>query len=254
MRSWIPVAVLLSLTACAPAKKESGSGPSTVSPADVVAAADRTDADRALDAGRKPVEFLAFLEAKPGMKVAELTAGGGYTTELLARAVGPTGTVYGQNSTFVLERFAAKPWGERLSRSVNKNVVRADRELDDPLPPEATGLDLVVSNAIYHDTVWQRVDRTKMNGAVLRALKSGGAYVVCDSSAKDGSGVADVETLHRIDETFVKDEVTKAGFRLAGESNFLRNPADTRDWSASPGAAGAKRGTSDRFCLKFVKR
>jgi len=254
-RSWLSLAVLLSLTACAPAKKESGSrpGPAPVSPADLVAATDRTDADRALDAGRKPAEFLAFLEVKPGMKVAELTAGGGYTTELLARAVGPTGVVYGHNSKFVLERFAAKPWAERLARPVNKNVVRADRELDAPLPPEATGLDLVVSNAIYHDTVWQNVDRTKMNVAVLRALKTGGAYVVCDSSAKNGTGVADVQTLHRIDEQFVRDEVAKAGFTLAGEGSFLRNPADTRDWSASPGAAGEKRGTSDRFCLKFVK-
>lgn len=252
-RSWLPVAVLLSLTACAPAKKEAEARPAPVSPADIVAAADRTDADRALDAGRKPAEFLAFLDVKPGMKVAELTAGGGYTTELLARAVGPNGVVYGHNSKFVLDRFAAKPWGERLSRPVNKNVVRADRELDDPLPPEATGLDLVVSNAIYHDTVWQKVDRTKMNGAVLRALKPGGAYVVCDSSAKAGTGVADVETLHRIDEQFVKNEVTKSGFKLGAESGFLRNPADTRDWSASPGAAGEKRGTSDRFCLQFVK-
>jgi predicted methyltransferase len=252
-RSLLPLAVLLSLTACAGAKKGSESGSAAISPADIVAATDRTDADRALDAGRKPAEFLTFLDVKPGMKVAELFAGGGYTTELLARAVGPSGVVFGQNTKFVLERFAAKPWAERLARPVNKNVVRADRELDDPLPPEATGLDLVVSNAIYHDTVWLKADRAKMNGAVLRALKSGGAYVVCDSSAKAGTGIADAETLHRIDEQFVKEDVLKAGFTLAAESDILRNPADTRDWSASPGAAGEKRGTSDRFCYRFVK-
>jgi len=33
----------------------------------------------------------------------------------------------------------------------------------------------------------------------------------------------------------------------------MRNPADTRDWSASPRTAGERRGTSDRFVLKFVK-
>ncbi len=48
-------------------------------------------------------------------------------------------------------------------------------------------------------------------------------------------------------------EVTAAGFRLAGEANFLRNPSDTRDWNDSPREAGARRGTSDRFALKFVK-
>jgi len=59
---------------------------------------DRTPADRALDAGRHPGELLAFYGVKPGMKVAELFAGGGYTSELLARAVGKRGKVYAQNS------------------------------------------------------------------------------------------------------------------------------------------------------------
>jgi predicted methyltransferase len=187
------------------------------------------------------------------MKVAELFAGGGYTTELLARAVGPTGVVYGQNTRFVLQRFAEKPWSERLSRPSNKNVVRVDRELDDPLPPEARDLDVVVSNIIYHDTVWQNVDRAKMNGAVFAALRSGGRYVVCDSSAKEGSGPETAKTLHRIDESFVRREVGAAGFKLAQEGDFLRNPADARDWNSSPMAAGDKRGTSDRFCLAFAK-
>jgi predicted methyltransferase len=65
--------------------------------------------------------------------------------------------------------------------------------------------------------------------------------------------VTEVQTLHRIDEKTVIDEVTKAGFKLAGEGTFLRNAADPRDWNASPMAAGEKRGTSDRFVLKFVK-
>jgi predicted methyltransferase len=92
-----------------------------------------------------------------------------------------------------------------------------------------------------------------MNTGVFTALKMGGAYVVCDSSAKAGTGVADVKTLHRIDEQVVRDEVLKAGFKLQKEGSFLRNTEDTRDWSASPGAAGEKRGTGDRFCFRFVK-
>jgi predicted methyltransferase len=62
-----------------------------------------------------------------------------------------------------------------------------------------------------------------------------------------------VKTLHRIDEATVKAEVTATGFRLASESNFLRNPDDARDWNSNPVASGARRGTSDRFCLRFVK-
>ncbi|WP_437760464.1 class I SAM-dependent methyltransferase [Sorangium sp. So ce1389] len=219
----------------------------------VVDAADRVEADRALDAGRKPAETLAFFGIQPGMKVAELEAGGGYTAELLARAVGPGGVVYAQNNRFVLERFAEKPWSERLKKPVMKPVVRVDRELDDPLPPEARDLDAVFLVLFYHDTVWMEVDRAAMNRAIFRALKPGGVFAIIDHSGRDGTGVTEVKTLHRIEEKVVREEIERAGFRLAAEATFLRTPTDTRDWNASPMVAGEKRGTSDRFVLKFVK-
>ncbi len=219
----------------------------------LVAAPDRSDADRALDAGRRPAELLAYFEVGSSMHVAELGAGGGYTTELLARAVGPSGSVYGQNSRLILDRYAEKPWSDRLTKAVMKPVVRVDRPFDDPLPPEAQNLDAGFLILFYHDTVWMQVDRAKMNHAIFAALKPGGVYAVVDHSARAGSGVADVQTLHRIDESVVKEEIERAGFRLAGEADFLRNPADARDWNASPTGAGERRGSSDRFVLKFVK-
>jgi predicted methyltransferase len=187
------------------------------------------------------------------MRVAELGAGGGYTTELLARAVGPTGRVYGQNPKFVLERFAEKPWSERLAKPVNAPVVRVDREFDDPLPPEARDLDAVLIVLFYHDTVWLETDRARMNASVLAALKSGGIYGVIDHSARPGTGTGDTKSLHRIEESVLVSEILKAGFVLDAEAGFMRNPADARDWNASPTAAGARRGTADRFVLKFRK-
>ena len=222
-------------------------------PAAAVAAPDRSDADRALDAGRFPAETLAFFGIRPGMRVAELGAAGGYTTELLARVVGPTGRVYGQNPKFILERFAEKPWSERLAKPVNARVVRVDREFDDPLPPEARDLDAVLMVLFYHDTVWLEADRARMNAAVFAALKSGGIYGVIDHSARAGTGTSDVKTLHRIEESTVVGEIKKAGFVLDAEAAFMRNPADALDWNASPSAAGERRGTADRFVLKFRK-
>jgi predicted methyltransferase len=218
----------------------------------IVDAKDRTDADRQLDASRHPGELLAFLGLRPGMRVAELAAGSGYTTELLARAVGPTGKVWGQNNAMFL-KFIDKPWTERLARSAMKNVVRSDRELDAPLPPDAKSLDAIVIVLFYHDSIWMGADRDKMNKAVFDALKHGGQYVVVDHSALEGHGKSDVKTLHRIDELSVIRDVERAGFTHAADADFLRNPADTRDWSDSPSAAGEKRGTSDRFVAKFVK-
>jgi predicted methyltransferase len=219
----------------------------------IVDAPDRDANDKKLDEGRHPAELLAFIGAKPGMRVAEIAAAGGYTSELLARAVGPTGTVYGQNTPAILQRFAEKPWSARLSKPIMKNVVRVDREFDDPLPKEAHDLDSVVDVLFYHDTVWQKVDRDKMNRAIFAALKPGGTYVIVDHRSRDGAGTADTESLHRIEESVVRDEVQRAGFRLAASADFLKSAADTRDWSTSPRTAGERRGTSDRFVLKFVK-
>jgi predicted methyltransferase len=129
----------------------------------------------------------------------------------------------------------------------------ADRDFDDPLPPEAKDLDAVLIVLFYHDLVWQKVDRDRMNRAVFQALKPGGTFAVIDHSGRPGTGVTEVQTVHRIEEKALRDEIERAGFKLSGEASFLRNPADTRDWNDSPRAAGDRRGTSDRFVLRFVK-
>jgi predicted methyltransferase len=234
-------------------------GPREVSAVEVSAeiraaidAADRTPEDRALDAGRKPGELVAFAGIRPGMKVAEIAAAGGYTTEILARAVGPTGAVYAENSKGI-NQFVGKAWPDRLARPALKNVVRVDRELDDPLPPEAKELDSVFMVLFYHDLVWIKTDRDRLNAAVFAALKPGGTYIIVDHSGRDGTGMNEVQTLHRIEESAVRAEIEKAGFRLVETATFLRNPSDARDWNASPRAAADKRGTSDRFVLKFEK-
>jgi predicted methyltransferase len=218
-----------------------------------VDAPDRAAEDRALDGGRKPDLMLAFFGVKPGMRVAEIGAGGGYTSELLSRVVGPTGKVYGQNSPMILQKFANAPWTARLEKPALANVVRADREFDDPLPPDASSLDVVLDVLFYHDTVWIGTDREKMNRAIFTALKPGGIYGIVDHSALPGSGLSAVQTLHRIEESTLRAEVEHAGFKLLAEASFLKNPDDTRDWSDSPRVAGERRGKSDRFVLKFQK-
>jgi predicted methyltransferase len=186
------------------------------------------------------------------MRVGLLVAGTGYTAELLARAVAPGGVVYAENPKAVLET-GERQWAERLARPAMRNVVRVDRELEDPLPPEATDLDLTVINLVYHDAVLLGVDRDRMNRAVFSALKGGGFYAVLDHSARRAAGLQDVATLHRIDEATVRAEVERAGFHLAEGASFLRNPSDMRDWNAGPGAVPGGHSPSDRFALLFVK-
>ena len=218
---------------------------------DAVNAPDRPADDKALDAGRKPDQVLAFFGIKPGMKVADLFAGGGYTTELLSRAVGPTGTVYSQNGPFP-EKYKkiADAWKARLQKPALKNVVEVDKPADAPdLLPVAPGtLDVALINLNYHDLVGFKADRAKMNASVFAALKPGGIYGIVDHSAKAGSGDRDTTTLHRIDENFVIEEVEKSGFKLVARSSALRHPEDDRTWFVFE-----HRGETDRFILKFQK-
>ena len=89
--------------------------------------------------------------------------------------MGERGRVFAENNRFVLEKFAAKPWADRLQRRAMRNVVRVDREFDDPFPPEARDLDGVYIVLFYHDTVWMGADRDRMNRAVFGALRPGGS-------------------------------------------------------------------------------
>lgn len=113
---------------------------------------DRSDADRVIDQRRQPEKLLAFYDMRPGMRVLDLGAGGGYNTELLARVVGPQGVVYAQNTRYSLDNFVKGRFDERLKKPVMRNVVHAVRDFDDPVPPEARNLDLVTFNFVYHDT------------------------------------------------------------------------------------------------------
>lgn len=209
----------------------------------LLASADRSEADRNTDKRRSPVDLLRFYDIRSGMTVADIGAFGGYNAELLARAVGSSGRVYAHNPPAGNPRMA-----DRMKSPVMQNVVIANRPFDDPLPPEARNIDLVVFNFAYHDTANMDVDRAKMNRAIFVALKSGGLYIVADHSGRAGSGTAETKTLHRIDEATLRGEVEAAGFRFVSEGGFLRNPQDPR---TAP--SGKNSVPNDEFVLKFVK-
>jgi predicted methyltransferase len=213
----------------------------------LMAAPDRSDADRQADKRRDPVPFLAFSGLRPGMKVLDMGAGAGYSTELVARVVGPTGMVYGQNPPDNFER-ARNAFATRAATPAMKNSAALVRRYDDPLPADMHDLDMITFLFFYHDTTYLDVDRGQMNHKLFAALKPGGVMVIADHSAKADSDISVGKTLHRIDESMLRREVEAAGFKLVSEGNFWRNPEDTRDFSTQRPTAPV-----DNFVLKFQK-
>ena len=187
---------------------------STLSPeqiAQIVRSPDRSAADRTNDLRRKPEQMLGFIGIRPGIVALDLSAAGGYTTELLARAIGPSGKVYGQsrprdpnraptppaapegnsNPTATPERGAGaapasapRPSPVALAERDSKlrsdgvqaaPIVAVSRPFEDPVPPElaAERIDLVTLMFNYHDLGHLGVDRAAMNKAVFRRAQAG---------------------------------------------------------------------------------
>src|SRR3954467_6719182 len=97
----------------------------------------RTDQDRKTDAARKPAEFLPFTQVKPGMQVLDVSAGGGYTSQLLALAVGPNGKVWAQRPQ------PGDALTKRLADRPQANFIPVYRPFEDPVPPDLPPLDLI---------------------------------------------------------------------------------------------------------------
>ena len=213
----------------------------------LVAAPDRSDADRKADARRDPVPFLAFAGLRPGMKVLDMGAGRGYSTELIARAITPGGIVYGQNAPDLGEK-AKAAFDARLKTPAMKDVVTDVRPFDDPAPPGVHDFDLITFLFYYHDTTYMNVDRAEMNHNMFAALKPGGFLVIADHSALPGQGTSVGKTLHRIEESTLRKEVEAAGFRVVAEGNFWRHPDDTHDFPSIQPTMSV-----DEFVLKFQK-
>jgi predicted methyltransferase len=203
----------------------------------------RSADDRKADAKRKPAEFLSFAQVRPGMKVLDVSSGGGATATLLAAAVGPQGEVWAQN---------AKPnekLDARLGQSGAPKLHPVQAAFNNPVPAGTPPLDLVTINMSYHDIANTPTDRAAMDKRLYEALKPGGVLVLVDNSAKKGSGLTATKTLHRIDEDTVVEEFTKAGFKVDARSDYLRAPGDPREQPFFE-----MKGTpDDKFAIRFKK-
>jgi predicted methyltransferase len=218
----------------------------------IVAAPDRSDADRKLDTNRAPAQWLAFIGAKPGMNILDIEAAYGWKAELLARAVAPGGKVYAQNSEAGFARIKDR-LEPRLKTAAAANVVSVVRPFEDPAPTGMHDFDLVTFFYAYHDITNLGIDRAKMNKAFYDALKPGGELVVGDYSAKPGAGTSAAQTLHRSDEALVRSEIEAAGFKLIGHGDFLHVPGDARDAHSHSSPQPVAGVADDVYVLKFRK-
>lgn len=252
-----------------------------------LADAGRTQADRDSDAMRKPADMVEFAGIKPGSHVVDISPGAGYFTRIFAKVVGPNGKVYAVSNPPRQRPAGAPAAGAAPAGAPAAGAMQGMPAMGGapaaggrgpggappaPPPPLNQGypnvelvqapvsiaqgftlpekVDVIWTSRNYHDFKNASDDLTAFNKAVFDALKPGGIFIVLDHAADEGDTPDVTRRLHRIQESRVKADVQAVGFKLAGESNILRNPQDNKRESNSEADV---RGHTDQFILKFQK-
>jgi predicted methyltransferase len=231
----------------------------SAAPADVAAAvantAARTPENVKLDEARKPTEVLTFFGLQPGMHVIDMFGANKHWAEIMAPAVGPTGSVVVWNPTQFLNDKRRAAFAEFAARQ--PNVVLISSPMETPLIG-SNAYDFLIMNLDYHDVYWENAERkiVRMDPdawlkRLFDAMKPGAVVGIIDHAANPGGDTREVvEKLHRIDPAVVKADFTRAGFVLEESSDILRNPADDHSLLVFDEKI---RGKTDRFIYRFRK-
>lgn len=253
IRQFTPLVVCFALSLAASAYAQSAPECEASASVDTRLAAalakpDRPDRIKGLDAVRDSENRFLLQNVKPGHHVLDMGAGGGYSTFLLSSAV-CGGSVDAQNPPdWVSGADAQAGWAAIAAARPNVHVVTAPFTA---IPMPAQPYDVIFAGTIYHDTYNEAgADAVAMDKALMADLKPGGLVVIIDHNAPAGSGIADTNTLHRIDKAQVLADFKAAGFELVSDSDALANPADDHTLKVFDPTI---RGHTDRMALVFRK-
>ncbi|WP_010215500.1 class I SAM-dependent methyltransferase [Sphingomonas sp. PAMC 26621] len=209
--------------------------------------------DRRQDARRHPAELVALAHVARGQNVLDLIPGGGYWTRIFSRVVGPTGHVYAvwpnayaklaTRDVTALRKTAASPAYRNVAVAIQPQA----------LPTAPTPLDVVWTSQNYHDYADPFLGSPGPDALArdaFRLLRPGGYFIVIDHRSAAGRGMADTDTLHRIDPVIVRRQAEAAGFVFAGESRVLANASDPLTIKVFDPAI---RGRTSQFAYAFRK-
>jgi predicted methyltransferase len=209
-----------------------------------------------LDEVRKPAEVLRFMGLRKGDHVLDYFTGTGYYAEIMARAVGPGGTVLGWNSAGYQGNDKVRAaLADIRSRSPNFSYFATPATA---LAFPRDSFDFAMLHLVYHDAYWEsaqykvpRIDPDSVVRALWYSVKPGGTVAVVDHVAAPGGDTREVvEKLHRIDPATVRSDFERAGFVLEAQSDLLRMPADDHSKNVFDPSI---RGRTDRFMYRFRK-
>ncbi len=212
-----------------------------------LAAPERPAESKSRDEARKPIETIQFVGIETGDTVVELIAVGGWFTEVLSAAVGPSGKVYASNPPGLVPAEAENALHDRLD---NVEAVRgslAEAGLVGTADVAFTAQNLHDLYFGYRGVPGSEAIAVDFLEAVYAGLKPGGVLAVIDHVGVAGQ---DNGALHRIELQQARDVITKAGFTIEAESTLLANPADDHTKIVVDPSI---RGKTDQFMIRARK-
>ena len=287
----LTVLALLMVAACQPSNDHEGAAPAqdsdeTSSPMaeaegvdasmdqlmQAIAHPDRPEAQRARDGARNPYDTLSFFGIEPNMTVIELSPGGGWYSEILARYLKDEGQLIAahwdlEGDVSDMYRRVRGQYDERFSNQ----EAYGDVVVIPFSPPEKVALgepgsaDVVLSFRNMHS--WQRSGAlSAVFDAAFEVLKPGGVMGVVGHRLPEDREQDPEARSGYVHQSHVVTMAEASGFVLEAASEVNANPLDTADhpngvWNLAPSLRVAEGddkdyaaiGESDRFTLKFKK-
>jgi FkbM family methyltransferase len=144
----------------------------------------------------KSSELWKLLKVKEGDVVADVGAGSGYHTFMLAKMVGATGKVYAVD----IQKEMLDIIRARVKQFKIKNVTAVMGSISDPKLPEGK-IDMIMMVDVYHEFSHPY----EMTQAMVKALKPGGRLIFVEYRLEDPK--VPIKLLHRMSEKQVMKEM-----------------------------------------------
>jgi predicted methyltransferase len=194
---------------------------------------------KARDGIRRPVQVMNLLGIESGMTVVDIEALGGWYTEVLSAAVGPSGHVIAQVGPRGLQRDNGAPSRTQAERLGN---VEVSFEALTEVPANSADAALTALN--LHDYIiffGGEPGAIAYVQSIYDVLKPGGRAAIIDHEGIEGMDNSD---LHRIPSADAKRFIEQVGFEIVTESDLLHTNADDHTLSIRDPSLGRN---TDRF-------
>jgi ubiquinone/menaquinone biosynthesis C-methylase UbiE len=164
------------------------------------------------DSYAKRFEILDLMNLKPGMNVADIGAGSGFFSRLMAQKVAPSGIVYAVDISSSFVEHSAK-----TAREMGLENVKA--VLGDPRSPKLpeNSVDVVFISHSYHHFEYPY----EMLAEIKKALRPDGLFLLVDAERITGLTSEGRMRMVRAGKGTFTDEIINAGFELEEEIDLF---------------------------------